>query len=183
MLLRGYTEAATSEERPVRQQLKALLEAAVAQQAESSTSRQRSERGRAGAPSAHGPNPPPSQRREHGEAGRAAASAVKSRLGPIGMHETPSRLANMPRASTTTATTAHATTMIKDAGGATTATTTTTAAARRTRGVRGPLARAFEMRDFPRVFALRPTYLGTTGTPTPAYGSSTTDSPAMLGER
>jgi hypothetical protein len=179
MLLRGYTEAATSEERPVRQQLKALLEAVVAQQAESSTSRQRSERGRAGAPSAHGPNPPPSQRRERGEAGRAAASAVKSRLGPIGMHETPSRLANVPRASTT----AHATTMIKDASGATTATTTTTAAARRTRGVCGPLARAFEMRDFPRVFALRPTYLGTTGTPTPAYGSSTTDSPAMLGER
>jgi hypothetical protein len=36
MLLRGYPEAATSEERRVRQQLKALLEAAAAaQQAES----------------------------------------------------------------------------------------------------------------------------------------------------
>jgi hypothetical protein len=39
MLLRGCPEPATSEERRVRQQLKALLEAAAAQQAESSTSR------------------------------------------------------------------------------------------------------------------------------------------------
>jgi hypothetical protein len=82
MLLRGCPEAATSEERPVHQQLKALLEAAVAQQAESSASRQCLERGRAGAPSVHVPNPPPSQHREHGEGGGAAASAVKSRLGP-----------------------------------------------------------------------------------------------------
>jgi hypothetical protein len=37
---------------------------------------------RAGAPSAHGPNPPPSQHRERGEGGGAAASAVRSRLGP-----------------------------------------------------------------------------------------------------
>jgi hypothetical protein len=51
------------------QQLKALLEAAAAQQAESSASRQRSEHGRAGAPSAHGPYLPPSQHQE-------------SRLGP-----------------------------------------------------------------------------------------------------
>jgi hypothetical protein len=36
MLLRGCPEAATSEDRRVRQQLKALLEAAAAQQAESS---------------------------------------------------------------------------------------------------------------------------------------------------
>jgi hypothetical protein len=43
----------------VRQLLKVLLEAAAAQQAESSASRQRSEHGWAGAPSAHGPNPPP----------------------------------------------------------------------------------------------------------------------------
>jgi hypothetical protein len=70
-------------ERWVRQQLKALLEAAAAaQQAESSASCQRSERGRAGAPTVHGPNPPPSQHREHMEGGGAAASAVKSRLGP-----------------------------------------------------------------------------------------------------
>jgi hypothetical protein len=81
MLLRGCPEAATSKERRVRQQLKALLEAAVAQQAESSASRQRLERGRAGAPSAHGPNPPPSQHREREEGGGAAASAARSRLG------------------------------------------------------------------------------------------------------
>jgi hypothetical protein len=60
MLLRGCPDAATFEERRVCQQLKALLEAAEAQQAESSASRQCSERGRAGAPSAHGPNSPPS---------------------------------------------------------------------------------------------------------------------------
>jgi hypothetical protein len=58
MLLCGCPEPATSEERRVRQQLKELLEAAVAQQAESSASRQRSERERAGVPSAHSPNPP-----------------------------------------------------------------------------------------------------------------------------
>jgi hypothetical protein len=66
----------------VHQQLKALLKAAAAQQAESSALHQRSERGRAGAPSAHGPNPPSSQHRERGEGGGAAASAVRSRLGP-----------------------------------------------------------------------------------------------------
>jgi hypothetical protein len=82
MLLLGCPEPATSEERRVRQQLKALLETAAAQQAESSASRQHSERGRAGEPSAHGPNPPPSQHRERGEAVGAAASVVKSRLGP-----------------------------------------------------------------------------------------------------
>jgi hypothetical protein len=42
MLLRGCPEPTTSEERRVCQQLKALLEAAAAQQAESSTSRQHS---------------------------------------------------------------------------------------------------------------------------------------------
>jgi hypothetical protein len=45
MLLRGCPEATTSEERRVRQQLKALLEAAAAQQAESLASCQRSEHG------------------------------------------------------------------------------------------------------------------------------------------
>jgi hypothetical protein len=60
MLLHGCPEPATSKERRVRQQLKALLKAAAAQQAESSASRQRSEHGRAGALSSHGPNPPPS---------------------------------------------------------------------------------------------------------------------------
>jgi hypothetical protein len=82
MLLRGCPELATSEEQRVRQQLKVLLEAAALQQAESSASCQRSERGRAGAPSAHGPNPPPSQHRERGKGVGASASAVKSHLGP-----------------------------------------------------------------------------------------------------
>jgi hypothetical protein len=82
MLLRGCLEVATFEERRVHQQLKALLEAAAAQQAESSTSRQRSEHERAGAPSAYGPNPSPSQYRERGEGVGAATSVVKSRLGP-----------------------------------------------------------------------------------------------------
>jgi hypothetical protein len=82
MLLRGFPEAATSEEQCVHQQLKALLEPAAVQQAGRSASRQHSERGQAGAPSAHGPNPPPSQRRERGEGGNTAASAVKSHLGP-----------------------------------------------------------------------------------------------------
>jgi hypothetical protein len=66
----------------VRQQLKALLEAVEAQQVESSASCQRSERGRVGAPSAHGQNLPPCQHRERGEGGGAAAVAVKSQLRP-----------------------------------------------------------------------------------------------------
>jgi hypothetical protein len=82
MLLRDYPEAVTSEERRVRQQLKALLEAAAAQQAESSASCQWTERGRTGAPSTHGPNLPPSQHQDRGEGGGAVALAVKSRLGP-----------------------------------------------------------------------------------------------------
>jgi hypothetical protein len=82
MLLRDCPEAATSEERRVRQQLKVLLEAVAAQQAESSALRQRLERGSAGASSPHNPNPPASQQRERGEGGGAAASAVKSRLRP-----------------------------------------------------------------------------------------------------
>jgi hypothetical protein len=65
----------------VHQPLKALLEAA-AQQAVSSASRQRSERGQAGAPSAHGPKLPPSQHRERGEGGGATTSEVRSCLGP-----------------------------------------------------------------------------------------------------
>jgi hypothetical protein len=82
MLLRSCPEPATSEERRVRQQLKTLLESAVAQQAESSASRQRSERGRVGAPSTHGTNPPPPQQQGHEGGVATAASAVKSRLGP-----------------------------------------------------------------------------------------------------
>jgi hypothetical protein len=82
MLLRGCPEPATSEERRVREQLKVLLEAAAAQQAESSASRQRSERGQAGAPSSHGPNPPSPPQQGQGDGLGAVASAVKSRLGP-----------------------------------------------------------------------------------------------------
>jgi hypothetical protein len=82
MLQRDCPEPVTSEERRVRQKLKALLKAAVAQQAESSASRQCSERGWAGAPSAHGLNLPPSQHQGRGEGVGAAASAVKSHLGP-----------------------------------------------------------------------------------------------------
>jgi hypothetical protein len=163
--LRGTTSAPATE---------GAARGSGAQQAESSASRQRSERGRAGAPSAHGPNPPPSQHRERGEGergegGGAATSAVRSRLGP--------------RASTTTVTTARATTTIVDVGGTTTATTTAIAASRRTKGVHGPLARASATRSSFRAFVLRPMYLGTTGTPTLACGSRTTDSPATPGER
>jgi hypothetical protein len=158
-------------ERRVRQQLKALLEAAAAQQVESSTSRQRSERGRAGAPFAHGPNP------GIGSEGKGAVEPLRQRSraesGPTATHGTPLRLANGPRASTATTTTARATTTIEDAGDATTATTTATAASRRTREVHGPLVRASGMRGSPLVFALQPTYLG----------SRTTDSPATPGEQ
>jgi hypothetical protein len=71
MLLHGCPQAETSEERQVRQQLKVLLEVAAAQQVESSASRQQLERGWAGAPSAHGRNPPPSRHQDRGEgAGR-----------------------------------------------------------------------------------------------------------------
>jgi hypothetical protein len=65
----------------VHQQLKALLEAVAAQQAESSASRQLSKCGRARAPSAHGSNQLPSQHQDHEEGGGAATSVVKSRLG------------------------------------------------------------------------------------------------------
>jgi hypothetical protein len=82
MLLRGCPEPATFEERWVREQLKALLEAIAAQQAKSLASCQSLEHGRASAPSAHSPNPPPSQHRECGKGGEATSSAVKSRGGP-----------------------------------------------------------------------------------------------------
>jgi hypothetical protein len=82
MLLRGCPEPTISQERRVREQLKALLETAAAQQVENSASRKRSERGRAGAPSAHGPNLPPPQSQGHGDGVGATASAVKSRLRP-----------------------------------------------------------------------------------------------------
>jgi hypothetical protein len=74
MLLRGCPEAATSEERRVHQQLKALLEAATAQQAES-----------AGGQEHH---PPTAQIcllpsiESAGREAEATTSAVRSRLGP-----------------------------------------------------------------------------------------------------
>jgi hypothetical protein len=150
MLLRGCPEAATSEERRVRQQLKSLLEAAASQKAESSASRQRLECRRAGAPSAHSLNPPPSQHREHGEGGRAVALAVRSRLGPNHNAGTPSNPDGGPRASTT----AHATTTTVDTGDDTTATTTVIAAGHRTKEVHGPLARASATRSSLRTSAL-----------------------------
>jgi hypothetical protein len=82
MLLRSCPKPTTSEERRVRQQLKMLLEATTAQQAESSASRQRLEHERAGAPSVHGLNQPPPQQQGHEGGVAAGASAVKSRLGP-----------------------------------------------------------------------------------------------------
>jgi hypothetical protein len=82
MLLRDCPEPATSEERRVREQFKALFEAAAAHQAENSASHQRSGHGWAGAPSAHGPNPLPPQPQGHEDRVAAVASAVKSQLGP-----------------------------------------------------------------------------------------------------
>jgi hypothetical protein len=82
MLLRGYSEAATNEERRVQQHLKALLEAVVAQQAESSASHQRSAHDGRAAPSAHHQNPSPSRHRGHRGGAGAGGLAVKSRLGP-----------------------------------------------------------------------------------------------------
>jgi hypothetical protein len=95
--------------------------------------------------------------------------------GPTATCRTPSRPDDGPRVSTTTATTAHAITTIVDVGGATTATTTATAAGCQTKGVHGPLARASATQSSLRASVLRPTYLGMTGTPTPACGSRTTD--------
>jgi hypothetical protein len=66
----------------VRQQLKVLLEAMAAQQVESSASRQRSERDRGVASSAHQPNLAPSQNQDRGGGVAATTSAVKSRLRP-----------------------------------------------------------------------------------------------------
>jgi hypothetical protein len=126
----------------VRQQLKALLEAVAAQQAESSASCERLEHGWAGAPSAHGPNPPPSQHRERVEGGGAATLAVRSRLGPTATYGTPSRPDDGPRVLITTTTIARATTTTVDAGGATTAAPTVTTAGRQTKEVNGPLVRA-----------------------------------------
>jgi hypothetical protein len=140
MLLHDCPEAVTSKERRVRQQLKALLEAAGAKQAESLQSRQWSERDRVAAgaaPSAHGPDTPghphPGIRTvEKGPGRRCRQSRVGSV--PTAMPGTPSRLADRLGVSTTTATTTtaatttvHATTTTEGADDAMTVTTIVTA--------------------------------------------------------
>jgi hypothetical protein len=138
MLLRGCPEPATSEERRVRQQLKALLKAAAAQQAKSSASSQRSERERAGAPSAHGPNPPPPSTRGVGRESEPRHLRSRVDSGPTVTLGTRSRLDDEPRVSTTIATIAHTTT------------TTVSAAGHQTSDVRGLLAGASTTRSSPR---------------------------------
>jgi hypothetical protein len=176
MLLRSCPDPATSEERRVRQQLKALLEDVAAHQEESSASRQRLERGRAGAPSAHGLNPPPPQQQEHGGGVVAVASAVKRRLGPN--HDARNTIEARRRAEASTAitTVTRATTTIVGAADATT--TTASAAGHQASGVHGLSAGASVTPSSPRASGPRPTYRDTMGTPTPAYGSRTTDSHA-----
>jgi hypothetical protein len=158
MLLRGCPKPATSKERLVWEQLKALLEAATAQQAESSVSRQRSERGQAGAPSAHGSNPPPPQQQEQGNKVGAAASAVKSHLGLHRDTRHTIEARRQPRVSTRTTTTARATMTIVGADGATTATTTASAASYQASGVHGLSAGASMTRSSPLASGPRPTY-------------------------
>jgi hypothetical protein len=167
----------------LRQQLKVLLEAVAAQQAESSASRQRSERGRVRAPSSHGPNPPPSHIEHAGREAEPRHRRSRAVLGLTATHGTPSRPEGRLRASTTTATTARDTTKTVDANGAPTVTTTATAAGRRTNEVHGLLARASAMRSSLRASALRPMYRDTIGTPTPVYGSRITGSQATPRER
>jgi hypothetical protein len=151
---------------------------AAAQQVESSTSRQHSKCGRAEAPSAHAPNPPPSQHRERGEGVRAAASAIRSHFGPN--RDVRNTIEARLQAESINN---YATTMIADTDGAMTVITTVTAVGYEARGVRGPLARASATQSSLRASVLRPTYLGTTGTPTPSCGSRTTGSLATSGER
>jgi hypothetical protein len=121
----------------VHQQLKALLEAATTQQAESSASRQRSERERAGAPSAHGPNLPPSQHQGVGKESGSRHRQPRVDSGPTVTPRTPSTPDDELRASTTTVTTAGATTMTVDAHDATTATTTASTTGHQTSEVHG----------------------------------------------
>jgi hypothetical protein len=158
MLLRGCPEPATSEERRVREQLKALLEAAAAQQVESSASRQHSERGWAGAPSAHGRTRLLLSNRDKGTESGLRRRRSRAVSGPTAMPGTPSRLANELRVSTTTTTTARTTTTIVGAGGTTTATTIASAAGHRTSRVRGLSAGAFVTRSSPRASGPQPTY-------------------------
>jgi hypothetical protein len=167
----------------VREQLKVLLKAAVAQQAESSATLQRSECGRAGAPSAHGPNPHPSQHRERGEGGGAATSAVKSRLEPN--RDARNTIEARRRAESVDNHHDGRSRHHDDRGRGRChdSDDDLTAAGPLTREVHGPLAGASATRSFLRASVLRPMYRDTTGTPIPAYGSRTTDSHATSGER
>jgi hypothetical protein len=178
MLLRCCQEPATSEEQRVREQLKTLLEAAVAQQAECSASHQCLKCGWAEAPSANGPNPPPPQQQGQGDGVGAATSAVKSRLEPRRDSRHTIEAHRRAESVTTTTTTARTTTTIMGADGATTVTTTASTASHRTSGVHGLLAGASVTRSSPRVFGHRTTYRDTTGTLTPMCGSRTTGSRA-----
>jgi hypothetical protein len=81
MLLRGCPEAATSKERRVRQQLKALLEAAASPSEEFRLTPVVGVRPRADTLRAS-PERTPSRHQDHGDGPGAAASVVKSRLGP-----------------------------------------------------------------------------------------------------
>jgi hypothetical protein len=183
MLLRGCPEAATSEERRVRQQLKALLKAAAAQQAKSSPSHQWSERGRVGAPSAHGPNPPPSWHQDHREGGRVAASTVKSRLGP---DRDARKTIEAHRWAETVDNHRDNRSCHHNDRGCTRHYESNDDCDRSwlpNQRVRELSAGASEMRGFPRISGLRPMYLGTTGTPTPVCGSKTTGSHATREER
>jgi hypothetical protein len=124
------------------QQLKALLEAAAAQQVESSAAHQRSERDRGAAPSAHHSNPPPSRHQDRGNGAKPAASTSKSRLGTN--HDTRdtiearrravASITTAPEIDTITATnTVRTDTTTRDADDTTTVTTTATVAGNRTR--------------------------------------------------
>jgi hypothetical protein len=79
--------------------------------------------------------------------------------------------------------TARATTTTEAADAAITVMMIVTVAGCRTNGVYELLARASGMRSFAHVSELRPTYLGTTGTPTPTCGSRTIGSRATREER
>jgi hypothetical protein len=150
--------------------------------AESLASRQRSERERAGAPSVHAPNPPPSQHREHGEGAGAAALAVKSHLGPN--RDVRNTIEARRRAESVVNHRDNRSRHHDDREHGRLHDSDDDRDRSWSPSQRGPLAfaRAFGMRGSPRVFALRPTYPGTTGTPTPVYGLRTTNSPATPGE-
>jgi hypothetical protein len=178
MLLRGCPEPATSEERRVREQLKALLEAAAAQQVESSASCQRSERGRAGAPSAHSLNPPPPQQQGQGDGVGAAALAVKSRLGP--QRDTRHTIKAHRRAESVGNNNDNCSRRNDDRGWRRCHDSDDDRERSWSPNQQGPRAfdRSSVRRSSPHASEPRPTYRDTTGTPTLTCGSRTTGSRA-----